>query len=402
MLKKGERELIFNANTYNINDNVTSFEAYKNMMKFDCFRTFNTSIALNQMSLAQPIDIEEKINSLTDNKEQEEEEEKDSCSTLTLAKKYIDFDDLESDNNTQIFYDKKYDNTPYDIGEDWLKQNMVGAEDNDTAVRWLSEFLQENNGIKKQQAEIDAEAMVYGVKRVREGDYAILEEESGDVKYYVRQGEKWRLDKLLTGKNPDEITFCNYKPSCFKVKQECKTIDNAKETIEKNLMDEITKRFSEELNENIQELKSRLDKELNYRINNLSDLKFLFTKKLLRKDTEMVRIASTLDSSDERIRSPYEDLRDLILVETDLVIKYNNISKFVELYCRNSIVDESPYWYYCNETNTPLLPTFYSTLAEGFRLNNYKNALDLVKKNRGKLSDDGDKIIDAHSGYVIM
>ena len=28
---------------------------------------------------------------------------------------------------------------------------MVGAEDNDTAVRWLSEFLQENNGIKKQQ-----------------------------------------------------------------------------------------------------------------------------------------------------------------------------------------------------------------------------------------------------------
>ena len=43
-------------------------------------------------------------------------------------------------------------------------------------------------------------------------------------------------------------------------------------------------------------------------------------------------------------------------------------------------LDESPYWYYCNETNTPLLPTFYSTLAEGFRLNNYKNALDLVKK----------------------
>ena len=27
---------------------------------------------------------------------------------------------------------------------------MVGAEDNETAVRWLSEFLQENNGIKKE------------------------------------------------------------------------------------------------------------------------------------------------------------------------------------------------------------------------------------------------------------
>ena len=31
--------------------------------------------------------------------------------------------------------------------------------------------------------------------------------------------------------------------------------------IEKNLLDEITKRFGDELNENIQQLKSRLEKE---------------------------------------------------------------------------------------------------------------------------------------------
>ena len=68
-----------------------------------------------------------------------------------------------------------------------------------------------------------------------------------------------------------------------------------------------------------------------------------------------------------RVKSPYEELRDLILVETDLVIKYNNIAKFVELYCRDAIDEESEFWYYCNETNTQLLPTFYSTLAEGFR-----------------------------------
>ena len=398
--KKGEREIVFGSNKYNINDNVNSYDAYQNMMRFDCFRTFNIAIAMNQMSLAQPIDIEEKINDLVENKD-DEEEEKDKCSTLTLAKKYIDFDDLESDNLSQIFYDKKYDETPYDIGEEWLKKNMVGAEDNETAVRWLSEFLQENNGIKKEKADRDAEAMVFGGKLVKDGDYAILETEGGDVKYYVRQGDRWKLDKLLTGKNPDEITFCNYKPSCFKVKQECKSIDNAKDAIEKNLMDEITKRFSEDLNENIQQLKSRLEKEFNYRLQNLSDLKFLLTKKLLSKDSEMLRIASTLEAGDDRIKSPYEELRDLILIETDLVVKYNNITKFVELYCRNSIADESQYWYYCNETNSALLPTFYSTLADGFRFNNYKHALDLVKKNRGKLSDDGDKIIDEHSGYII-
>ena len=284
--KKGNRGLIFDSSKYNINDNVDGFDAYQNMMKFDCFRTFNTALALNQMTLVQPIDIEEKINDLMENKEENKDEEQkdDPCSTLTLAKKYIDFDDLTADNESQIFYDKKYDDTPYDIGEEWKKTNMVGAEDNETAVRWLSEFLQENNGIKKEKADIDAEAMIYGVKRVRDGDYAILEVENGDVKYYVRQGEKWRLDKLLTGKNPDEITFCNYKPACFKVKEECKSVDNARDTIEKNLMDEITKRFSEELNENIQQLKSRLEKEFTYRLENLPNLKFLLSKKLLKKD----------------------------------------------------------------------------------------------------------------------
>ena len=47
-------------------------------------------------------------------------------------------------------------------------------------------------------------------------------------------------------------------------------------------MDEITKRFSEELSENIQ-LKSRLEKDFDYRVSNLSDLKFLLTKKLLKR-----------------------------------------------------------------------------------------------------------------------
>ena len=49
---------------------------------------------------------------------------------------------------------------------------------------------------KKRQADIDAEAMIYGVKRVRDGDYAILEGQTMViVKYYERQGDKWRLDR---------------------------------------------------------------------------------------------------------------------------------------------------------------------------------------------------------------
>ena len=143
-------------------------------------------------------------------------------------------------------------------------------------------FYRKNNGIKKEKADRDAESMVFGGKLVKDGDYAILQSED-EVKYYVRQSDRWRLDRDLTGKDPNKITFCNYKPTCIEVKQECKSVDNARDAVEKNLMDEITKRFSEELNENILELKSRFEKDFDYRLSNLSDLKFLLTKKLLKK-----------------------------------------------------------------------------------------------------------------------
>ena len=54
------------------------------MMKFDCFRTFNVAVSLNQMSLVQPIDIEEKINDLMENEDDDEKEEEKKIHVLLL------------------------------------------------------------------------------------------------------------------------------------------------------------------------------------------------------------------------------------------------------------------------------------------------------------------------------
>ena len=45
--KKGNRGLVFDTNKYNINENINSYDAYKIMMNFDCFRSFNTALTLN-------------------------------------------------------------------------------------------------------------------------------------------------------------------------------------------------------------------------------------------------------------------------------------------------------------------------------------------------------------------
>ena len=77
-------------------------------------------------------------------------------------------------------------------------------------------FFDINFGILLIKADRDAESMVFGAKLVKDSEYAILEGDGGDVKYYVRQGDKWRLDRNLTGKNVDEVTFVIINQFLFK------------------------------------------------------------------------------------------------------------------------------------------------------------------------------------------
>ena len=69
--------------------------------------------------------------------------------------------------------DKKYDETPYDIGEEWKRNNgplIASAEDDAIVVQALKEFLMENNGVGESKAQIDAQAMIYGSREVQEGE----------------------------------------------------------------------------------------------------------------------------------------------------------------------------------------------------------------------------------------
>ena len=40
--------MVFDKSKYNINEEVNNHDAFRNMMNFDCFRTFNTAVALTK------------------------------------------------------------------------------------------------------------------------------------------------------------------------------------------------------------------------------------------------------------------------------------------------------------------------------------------------------------------
>ena len=122
-------------------------------------------------------------------------------------------------------------------------------------------------------------------------------------------------------------------------------------------MEEIAKRFDDELQLSIQQLKSKLMKEFNYRKQNLTSLVRNKINKFLKKDKFYEKIGNMLDQ-EELVISPYELLRDEILSQNDIISKYDNILRFINQYCRIADRDEDDNWYYCIDTNIKLLPTF--------------------------------------------
>ena len=128
---------------------------------------------------------------------------------VKLSKKYFELDDLLQDNNKNVEYDSKYDDTPYDILEG-LNEERGGEISYNDLVKHLTEMRAKN-------PELDARSMTDGYKSVQEGDYAILEPNGYEMHYYVRKNNKWELDDDKTNKPVDEIGFCNVKQNCLKI-----------------------------------------------------------------------------------------------------------------------------------------------------------------------------------------
>ena len=224
---------IFSREGYNFNEDMYTDTSIKKINDIDCAKTYLTALAFEQLKFAQPIDldesIKEEIDSIQDASRMDPQKSND-CEPITLAKKYNDIEDIERDSrNTEIFFDRKYDDTMYDIGRSWKEENSVPGEAEDELIQRLSDFLIKNNGVTKEKAERDAMSMILGSKMVQNGDYAILDLGDLDYKYYVRDNDKWKLDKSLDGKSLDEINFCNLKDNCIKIKKQCVNLDESKQ-----------------------------------------------------------------------------------------------------------------------------------------------------------------------------
>ena len=71
------------------------------------------------------------------------------CKNYVLSKKYIEIDELMADNDVVIYYDKKYDETRYEIMKEYESQRSRMGTDEFT--KFVQEELMRNVGFQKKK-----------------------------------------------------------------------------------------------------------------------------------------------------------------------------------------------------------------------------------------------------------
>ena len=393
---------------YNIRPDtlLQSGEIYNKIIKLDNGRLYNIALCLSIVSLMIPDGVS-KLHELYNLEGTKEKEKNSDCNKNILAKKYIELDELEEDNGKEIYFDKKYDTTYYEIINEY--KNELDELQNSTTeqqIEFLSNKLQTTNGFNKVNSYREARALIEKQRLVENGEYAVLEQqtETGPKIYYYRRTDNvWFPDENIdVGQFTDNSkVFCNLNTNCINIDTKCEDISDGKTLIESNNIKNLLDEFDVNFQKDIQEIKKNIQEEYAKSIINIKIISNLNDKKRLISNNYQYDIGLTLDES-EKITSPYEELRDKILGQSDFVKKQKDIINFVNYYSRPSNDNEDEWWLYCNETNIKLLPSFIYKLAKAYvDNNNYLNVLNEICATQGEKSDDDSYIVDKYSGYNI-
>ena len=425
--KHSIKEAVLNA--YGLNDagiaNMSSEEFLTIITNIDCGRLYNTAIALigsNLMivnGMRDMNDISKYLKKTELNKGQKgqkgqaqgqkgqaQTEAQAKCSSYrSISKRYIALDELQDDNSKDIYFDKKYDTTYYDLLAEYKKPDA--SMSNDAYIGFLINNLIKKNGLNEETATREANAMLLGKRLIEDGDYAILESSDSDnsltIQYYRRQNNIWVLDdSISTDVFEDKLKMiCNLDEKCIEVKGDCETIENGGNEIKEANLKLVLKEFDEQLNVNKAVIVKRITDDFDDAMKRMNILLDLIHTHTYKNNYKQYNLGISIEEVDI-IRSPYIKLRDVILGQADYLKRQHDIITFVTHFAREPLATEDTYWLYCVKTNTKLLPTFINKLAGAFVSNdNYLGTIEKICTEQGSISDDGDCWVDKHSGYII-
>ena len=231
-------------------DNMTDSELIQIINSIDYGELMDAALALASTHLMVSGGVE-KLSDLDKwSKQSKTTNDSTICSSKILAKKYLALDELEEDDNKEIYFDKQFDKTYYNLLDEYktdmeaqLARAPPGTDMRIASIKVLSGLLSKAIGLDADKARRDATAMIDGQRLVEDGDYAVLIDADSDTgyRYYMRQASLWVLDIEISTKafGDDEKIFCNLSDKCFAIKDDCLNLDTAKSEIQSENVSQI-------------------------------------------------------------------------------------------------------------------------------------------------------------------
>ena len=418
--------------TYNLDSSavkLTNSELLWKMKTTDFANVFDNELALVNIGTMLPenigsiIDrIERDKDNLEDEIENEEKSGKDKnkCINIVIAKQYNSMEEVAADNDKITYFDKKYDDTMYSILDDYQKEQINMAPEQ--FYEFLVQKLIGKNKITPADAPYMAETLINGMRRVVDGDFAILyENDQNKMLYFKRTNNRWKPDNTIDEKTvtTSKDLLCEFQQDCIEVdnkyKALCETQDLNKKHITENALKDIVSQFDKKYALSKDKLSELLNSKLEYNLSIVEKLYQINYTRVYKYNIQQFNLGiNNEDSEKDIVISPYNKLKDIILGQSNLAKRQNYIVRFAMRFTREANEHDEKtndehwnYWRYCIKTNVKLLPAFLYRLAacwvEDSTIDKqyYNKTMNEIIKESGKMSDDGDSWVDEHSGYII-
>lgn len=419
-------------------------EILKIILGLDCGKSATSMIRLLMSSLTIPDKLINGIEGLEKNEgelsaDELERIKPESCFRRFLSKRYTSLRDLQNDNHKETYYDKEFDKTPYDFLTKELKSKKEQMPLNEFLEYFAEVIIQKFSVPRNLSLEL-ATTIIKGKKTVLEGEYAILEtypiisiknkrqlieENASEIEkpeiqttYYIRTKNVWKKDDAIDSDSifmDNNTLFCNLSTTNNCVKRTktdiCEETEEARRKILAKTRETLFKEFDERFEESFDSLKEKLEKQMKNEIIQCKKIERMENIQLFKENKYAFDLGAIDKKTDDSIsHSKWEYLLEQILSQPDFLKKQKDILTFADKFTREPMIEnlgESPYWYYCKETNLKLLPMYIYELANAYIVggsNEYEIKLKEVVRKYGTKSEDGDSIVDGigGSGRVIQ
>ena len=392
-------------NKYDLYNETNSFftnqELLAQLVNVDFGNLYNTFYSKENIELMFSNDVTNLIENINKQFEKEEDNsnDKSKCKTYIIAKKYYTIEELENDNQKNIYFDRQFDNTNYGELDSYEKERSKMSSEQ------FFIFLQGKIKSKmKPENDVEsnylAETLINGMRRVLDGYYAILIDIM-DYTYYIRKNNVWDLVKDIDPGliSTSENILCNLQTNCISKDNTCKNTSGVVLSIKQQFIKKAMEEFDEKYAISKEAFTKMLDSKMKYYDRIIPKLNKIETHQIFQYNDMKYNIGLTAADDSSIDVSPHASLLRHILGMDDIEKQQMYIIKFVKMFTEHH--PEDPHWLYCNLIHVKLIPTFLYTLAQYYNTPQYEEQVNKLKLEIGKLSDDGDAWVDKYSGYVI-